>query len=141
MVGTEKCPQQLLYLIDIVRRETNTPKYSFIKLQSVTSGARFNKNCKSPFWDTSNVFVYVNNKKYNVTKRTIKGLNIRSSCGMEWPVDFQFDKIEKKITNPIDLDKYYTNKSYRDYDRGGTYSNTALYFKDGIYYAYISPRI
>lgn len=141
MVGTEKCPQQLSYLIDIVRRETNTPKHSFIKLESVTSGARFNKHCKSPFWDTSNVFVYVNNRKYNVTKRTIKGLNIRSSCGMEWPVDFQFDKIERKITNQISLDQYYTNKSYRDYDRGGAYSNTPLFLKDGIYYAYISPRI
>jgi hypothetical protein len=72
MVGTEKCPQQLSYLIDIVRRETNTPKHSFIKLESVTSGARFNKHCKSPFWDTSNVFVYVNNRKYNVTKKKKK---------------------------------------------------------------------
>lgn len=141
MIGTEQNPKQLSYLIDIVRQETKTPKYSFIKLQSVTSGAKFNKNCKSPFWDTSDVFVYVNKQKYSITKRTIKGFPIRSTCGMQWPVDFQFDKIEKRITNKIDISKYCTNKSYKDYDRGGSYSNESLYLKDGIYYAYISPRI
>ena len=60
---------------------------------------------------------------------------------MEWSTDFIFDKIERKITNPINIDKYRTNKSYKDYDRDGWYSNQPLYLKDGIYYAYISPRI
>ena len=58
MVGTEQYPKQLSYLIDIVRQETKTPKYSFIKLSSVTSGARFNKNCKNPF-GTQRMFLFI----------------------------------------------------------------------------------
>lgn len=100
MVGTEQYPKQLSYLIDIVRQETKTPKYSFIKLSSVTSGARFNKNCKNPFWDTTDVFVYINKQKYRITKKTIKGFPIRSTCGKEWSTDFIFDKIEKKNNQP-----------------------------------------
>lgn len=122
-------------LIDILRREQKMEKYSFVRMKSYKDGSRFKSPKKNPYFDTQNVYVYDKESCYKLTKKTIVSLNvIRSESGKEWPINYIFDKIERKILNIPDLTPYRTNKSYRNCLGNGWYENITLYLKDEIYY-------
>ena len=134
MRGTEQYPLPLSELLDILRKEQNLSKYSFVEIASFKDGTKFNKYCKNPFWKTEDMFVYVDNTKYQITKKTIESLGIRSICGKTWPINFKFDKIVRRCYNIPDLKEYKTDKSYKMCEGGGWYSNHTLFCKDGKYY-------
>jgi len=135
MKGTKQHPFSFDELLDILRKEQNIPKYSFIQLASFKHGTKFVKFRQNSFWQTHNMFVYLDNNKYQLTKKTIESLGIRSTCGKTWPINFKFDKIERKCYNLPDFKEYATNDSYKMCEGGGWYSNCTLYCKDGKYYA------
>lgn len=134
--GTIRSPKSSMELYRIVFNEQFTEKFYFVEQPRVLYGCNKSKDRKGQYWyNTTDIQVYFEGRWYNLTKKTYLNKGFSSTSGKEWPIDFVFEKVQKKIWNRADLSPYLTNMKYTNCCGNGWSSQEILYLRDGIYYA------